>query len=228
MRYFLITLLTICCLSQNTRAEGNVYTILLNKSTVIKGLHIKLLNRTKYEPMTGTSAVFEVMYKGRKDFIIMGAGGCEPDPEFINNWQGHTFRLKDFKGNQTSSVKLELIREKITGVNAILSQDSLQVVYQKIKELMNVKEGQPGNAEMSICRTEGRLISVNYLQGWRYPHNKWEKHITEQLQIQGNEKNLGYRFVLMKDGEGNIIIKSNPTERNEEGIEHCLKWVLSQ
>jgi len=176
--------------------------------------------------MEGTSSTLQVEYKGRKDIILIGMADCEPVEGFYYYWQGFTFRLIDHKTGTKENLKIEIILKESTKVNDIFNQNTLRDVFEKIKTLMSVQEMTIGNRQMNLLNTENKLINASYHIGRNHNYRKWEQKFVERIDIIGQTNGNGYHFTLMKDKEDNIMIKSGPTEENENGIKYSLNWFL--
>ncbi len=227
MKYILLLILsTSFSICKCTIPNDNIYKLQINAPIIINDLSVELLNLNKYQPMTGTSSTLHVEYKGRKDIILIGMATCEPDEDFVYYWQGFTFRLIDHEKGTKENLAIEIILKESTKVNDIFNQNTLHDVFEKIKTLMNVQEMTVGGAQMNLLKTENKLINVNYEIGRNLNYKKWELKFVEHINIIGQANGNGYRFSLMKDKEGDIMIKSGPSKVNENGIKYSLNWFL--
>lgn len=227
MKYiFLIILSTSFSICKCETPKDNIYTLQINNPIRINDLSVELLNLNQYQPMTGTSSALQVEYKGRKDIILIGIASCEPDEGSVYYWQGFTFKLIDPETGTKENLKIEIIRKDSTKVDDIFNQNTLRDVFEKIKTLMSVQEMTIGNSQMNLLHTENKLINANYEIGRNHNYRKWEQKFVERIDIIGQTNGDGYHFSLMKDKEGNILIKSSPYEENKNGIKYSLNWFL--
>lgn len=227
MKYiFLLILSTLFSICKGTIPKDNIYKLQINDPIIINGLSVELLNLNQYQPMAGTSSTLQVEYKGRKDIILIGMSAGEAIEDFYYYWQGFTFRLIDHETGTKENLKIEIILKESTKVNDIFNQNTLRDVFEKIKTLMSVQEMTIGNKQMNLLNTANKLINANYHVGRIHNYRKWEQKFVERIDIIGQTNGNGYHFSLMKDKDGNIMIKSGPTEENENGIKCSLNWFL--
>ena len=227
MKYILLLILsTSFSICKCAIPKDNIYKLQINAPISINGLSVELLHLNKYQPMTGTSSTLQVAYKGREDIILIGMATCLPVEGFYYYWQGFTFRLIDHETGTEENLAIEIILKETTKVNDIFNQNTLHDVFEKIKTLMSVQEMTVGGAQMNLLKTENKLINARYEIGRNHNYRKWEQKFVERIDIIGQANGNGYWFSLMIDKEGNIMIKSGPTEENENGIKYSLNWFL--
>lgn len=227
MKYILLLILfTSISICKCEIPMENIYKLKINDPIRINDLSVELLNLNPYQPMTGISSALQVEYKGRKDIILIGLASCEPDESSIYCWQGFTFKFIDPEKGTKENLSIEIIRKDSTKVDDIFNQNSLHDVFEKIKTLMNVQEMTIGNSQMNLLHEENKLINTYYEIGRNLGYSKWEQKFVERIDFIGQTNGNGYHFSLMKDKEGNVMIKSSPTVENEKGIKYSLNWFL--
>jgi hypothetical protein len=226
MKYLLFlalsTSLSICYCAES---KDNIYKLQINEPIRIDGLTVELLHLNAYQPMTGTSSVLQVEYKGRKDIILIGLATCEGVEEPYH-WQGYTFRLIDPETATKEKLQVEIILKELTEVKDIFIQNNLNAAFEKMKDLMSVQEMEFGNRQMNLLKTENELINASCHIGRNHNYREWEQKFVEHIDIIGQTNGTGYHFSFMKDKDGRILIKSSPTEESKYGINYSLNWLL--
>ena len=172
-----------------------------------------------------TFSILQVAYQGRKDIILIGAGG-ESIYGFRYYWQGFTFRLIDPETTTNENLKMEIILKDSSNVDEIFTQKTLRKVFENIVTLMDAREISIGNRQMNLLKTENKLINASFTIGRPLNYGKWEQRFVERIDIIGQTDGNGYHFSFLKDQEGNVMLKSAPTEEIEGGMKFSLKWFL--
>jgi hypothetical protein len=222
----LLVLLTYSQLiGKGTTVEDSIYTLQIHKPIYVQGLSMELLHLEQDKLMGYTFSILQVAYQGRKDIILVGAGG-ESIYGFRYYWQGFTFRLTDPETTTNENLKMEIILKDSSNVDDIFTQKTLRKVFENIVTLMDAQEMKVGNRQMNLLKTENILINASFTIGRPLNYRKWEQKFVERIDIIGQTDGNGYHFSFVKDQEGNIMLKSAPTEDIEKGLKFSLNWFL--
>ncbi len=217
--YFFVSI----CKAEST--EDTIYNLQMHKPISINGLSVELLHLDQDKLMGYTFSILQVAYQGRKDIILIGAGG-ESIYGFRYYWQGFTFRLTDPETATNENLKMEIILKDSSNVDEIFTQNTLRKVFENIVTLMDAQEMSIGNRQMNLLKTENKLINASFTIGRPLNYGKWEQNFVERIDIIGQTDGNGYHFSFLKDQEGNIMLKSAPTEEIEKGMKFSLNWFL--